>query len=281
MADLPLAEPGLFREAKNPALAKGVAMKKALASTLAAYQQYRTVKANSRIYRIGRYLFVSIAVAYFLLLIFPQVLFAHEISYGNATVYSREPIDQNIRTVLDKAGARLANSKISTGEVKPKVFLIDGFRLYSFLSLYIGGNSFGKGYPLLPTNNIFINKSDLAKDLVFRSSPANNERSLSGVIAHETTHLLIRKRYGYWRNLIMPAWKKEGYAEYVAGGSTLAYEAGVKLWKDNPQDGSGYQYFKYYMLVKYLLEQDKLSVDDLFNRDFDLAALEERVLKSL
>ena len=256
-------------------------MKKALASTLAAYQQYRAAKANSRIYRIGRYLFVSMAATYFLLLIFPQVLFAHEISYGNATVYSREPIDQNIRTVLDKAGARLANSEISTGEVKPKVFLTDGFRFYSFLSLYIGGNSFGKGYPLLPTNNIFINKSDLAKDLVFRSSPANNERSLSGVIAHETTHLLIRKRYGYWRNLIMPAWKKEGYAEYVAGGSTLAYEAGVKLWKDNPQDGSGYQYFKYYMLVKYLLEQEKLSVDDLFNRDFDLTALEQRVLKSL
>lgn len=256
-------------------------MKKALASTLAAYQQYRAAKANSRIYRIGRYLFVSLAVAYFLLLIFPQVLFAHEISYGNATVYSREPMDQNTRTVLDKAEARLANSEINTQEVKPKIFLTDGFRLYSFLSLYIGGNSFGKGYPLLPTNNIFINKSDLAKDLVFRRAPANNERSLSGVIAHETTHLLIRKRYGYWRNLTMPAWKKEGYAEYVAGGSTLAYETGVKLWKENPQDGSGYQYFKYYMLVKYLLEQDKLSVDDLFNGDFDLAALEERVLKSL
>jgi len=256
-------------------------MKKALASTLAAYQQYRAAKANSRIYRMGRYLFVSVAVAYFLLLIFPQVLFAHEVSYGNATVYSREPMDQNIRTVLDKAEARLANSEINTREVKPKVFLTDGFRLYSFLSLYIGGNSFGKGYPLLPTNNIFINKSDLAKDLVFRRAPANNERSLSGVIAHETTHLLIRKRYGYWRNLTMPAWKKEGYAEYVAGGSTLAYETGVKMWKENPQDGTGYQYFKYYMLVKYLLEQDKLSVDDLFNGDFDLAALEERVLKSL
>ena len=71
------------------------------------------------------------------------------------------------------------------------------------------------------------------------------------------------------------------YAEYVAGGSTLAHETGVRMWKENPQDGTGYQYFKYYMLVKYLLEHDKLSVDDLFNRDFDLPSLEERVLKSL
>ena len=52
---------------------------------------------------------------------------------------------------------------------------------------------------------------------------ANNARSLSGVIAHEITHLLIRKKFGYWRNLTMPTWKKEGYAEYVAGGSTLPY----------------------------------------------------------
>jgi len=35
------------------------------------------------------------------------------------------------------------------------------------------------------------------------------------------------------------------------------------------------------MLVKYLLEHDKLSVDDLFNRNFDVQALEEHVLKSL
>jgi hypothetical protein len=79
----------------------------------------------------------------------------------------------------------------------------------------------------------------------------------------------------------MPEWKKEGYAEYVAGGSTLPYEMGVQMWKANPRDGTGYQYFKYHMLVKYLLEQDKLSVEDLFNRDFDLQSLEERVLNTL
>jgi hypothetical protein len=67
----------------------------------------------------------------------------------------------------------------------------------------------------------------------------------------------------------------------VAGGSTLSYEAGVKMWKTNPQDGTVYQYFKYYMLVKYLLESEKLTVEDLFNRDFEVAALEKRVLNSL
>lgn len=255
-------------------------MKKALLSAVAAYRKYKAAKANSRAYRVLRYLAVSIVVSYVLLLCFPQVLFAHEISYRNLKVYSREPLDQNIYAVLDRVESNLATSEINNQEVKPRIFLTNGFSLYALLSLYLGSNSFGKGYAALPTNNVFINKSDLAKDLVFRNAPANNERSLSGVLAHETTHLLIRKKFGYWRNLIMPTWKKEGYAEYVAGGSTLPYETGVKMWRANPQDGTGYQYFKYYMLVKYLLEHDKLSVNDLFNREIDVQSLEEKVLKS-
>lgn len=256
-------------------------MKKTMTSAWGAYRQYRAAKAKSRVYRTVRYALFSIVLAYVLLLCFPQVLFGHQISSGNLTVYSREPLDQNINAVLERVQQRLAASPINSTDVKPKIFLTNSFRFYSTLSLYIGDNSFGKGYAALNTNNVFINKSDIANDLVFRSAPDHNQRSLSGVIAHEITHLLIRKRYGYWRNLTMPTWKKEGYAEYVAGGSTLDYEAGVRMWKTNPRNGTGYQYFKYYTLVKYLLEHEKLSVDDLFNRDFDLQVLEERVLKSL
>src|SRR6266850_6965038 len=256
-------------------------MHKALSSGLAAYRRYRAARANSRAYRTLRYLFVSIVVVYVLLLCFPQVLFANQVSYKNLKIYSREPLDQNLYAVLDRVESRLATSEINNQEVKPRIFLTNGFTFYELLGLYLGRGSFGKGLLVLPPDNVFINKSDLALDLVFRKSAANNQRSLSGVIAHETTHLLIRKKFGYWRNLTMPTWKKEGYAEYVAGSTTLSYETGVRMWKENPKDGTGYQYFKYYMLVKYLLEHDKLSVEDLFNRDFDVQSLEERVLKSL
>jgi hypothetical protein len=256
-------------------------MNKTISSVLTAYRSYRAAKASNRAYRITRNLFASAGIGYLLLLSFPQPLFAHEISYKNLTVYSREPFDENIYKVLDKVESSLNASEIKNQEVRPKIFLTGSFGFYSWVSLHIGGNSFGKGFGPIPTTNVFINKSDAARDLVFRNAPEHNQRSLSGVIAHEATHLLIRKRFGYWRNVTMPAWKKEGYAEYVAGGSTLPYETGVQLWKANPKDGTGYQYFKYYMLVKYLLEHDKLSVDDLFNREIDVPSLEQRVLSSL
>ena len=238
-------------------------------------------KPQSKLRRAARYTFLSLAAAYMLLLIFPQLLFAHHLSYKNFTVYSREALDQNAQAVLDRVEHRLSTSPLNTPDVKPKIFLTNSHRLYWFLSLYIGGNSFGKGFPLLPTSNVFINRADLGQDLVFRKAPTNNQRSLSGVMSHEVTHLLIKNRFGYVRNVMMPAWKKEGYSEYVAGGSTLDYESGVRLWKANPQDDTGYQHFKYYMLVKYLLETEKLSVDELFNRDIDRQAIEAKVLSGL
>ena len=239
----------------------------------------RTTK--SRVYRIGRYVFLSAAVAFVFLLVYPRVLFAHEIHYKNFTIYSRKPLDQSIYTVLDKVDAQLSASPINDTSVEPKIFLTNSQKLYSFLSLYIGGNSFGKGYSLLPTNNVFINESDVSRDLVFRKAETGNQRSLSGVIAHEITHLHIRRKFGYLRNVILPAWKKEGYAEYVAGSSTLDYETGVRLWKANPNDGTGYQYFKYHLTVKYLLETEKLTVEELFNRDLDQVQVEQKVRSGL
>ncbi len=246
-----------------------------------SYRELRAAKAKSKAYRIARYAFLLIAAAFVFLLVYPQVLFAHEVSYKNFTIYSRQPISQDVFAMLDKVEVQLIASQINNTSVKPKIFLTNSQRLYSLLSLYIGGNSFGKGFPLLPTNNVFINEADISRDLVFRKAPANNQRSLSGVISHEITHLHIRNHLGYVKNVTLPAWKKEGYCEYVAGGSTLDYETGVRLWKANPNDGTGYQYFKYYLLVKHLLEKEGLTVEEFLVRDIDQAELEAKVLKTL
>ena len=246
-----------------------------------SYREYRAAKAKSKAYKIFRSVVLLIAATFVFLLIYPQILFAHEVRYKNFTVYSRQPLDQNIYTVLDKVEAQLTASPINDTTVEPKIFLTNSQRLYTLLSLYIGWNSFGKGYPLLPTNNVFINEADVSRDLVFRKAATGSQRSLSGVISHEITHLHIRRKFGYLRNITMPSWKKEGYAEYVAGGSTLDYESGVKLWKANPTDGAGYQYFKYYLTVKYLLETDKVTVEDLFNRDIDPVQVEQKILSTL
>lgn len=232
-------------------------------------------------YRAANLVSFPIALAYLLLLSLPQVLFAHPVVYKSFRVYSGRPLDSGLPVVLDRVDSLLAASPIHERGVTPRIFLMNSTSAYAALSLSLGGRSFGKGFGALPADNVFINAHDLANDLVFRDAADFDRRTLSGVIAHEVTHLLIRRKFGYWRNLAFPTWKKEGYAEYVAGGSTLPYEIGVKRWKESPDDPTGYRYFRYYMMVKYLLENERLTVDDLFDRDIDTERLAKVVFRSL
>jgi hypothetical protein len=253
-------------------------MKKVITSTLNAYRQYRDAKAKSKAYRILRYSLMGVLAAYFLTICFPQYLFAHEVSYQKFQVYSRQPFDERIYKVLDDAEARLSKSSIYDREINRRVFLTNSHGMYLFLSNK-AFRSFANSVPFI--NNILINKSDVADDLVFLNRPVHNKRSLSGVIAHEVAHLFIRKKVGTVRSSLMPTWKNEGYCEYIAGDSTITYQEGVKLWKANPTDDLNYRYFKYHMMVKYLIEREKLSIEDVFNRDFDIKDLEAKVFSSL
>lgn len=253
-------------------------MRKVINPTLNAYRQYRAAKAKSKAYKVLRYFVTAVFVAYLLTICFPQYLFAHEVRYQNFKVYSREPFDKRIYKVLDDAEARLSKSTIYDRAISRRVFLTNSHGLYAFLSNK-AFRSFANSVPLI--NNILINKSEVADDLVFLNRPKHNKRSLSGVIAHEVAHLFIRNKVGVVRTSLMPTWKNEGYCEYVAGDSTITYEEGVELWKENPNDDSKYRYFKYHMMVKYLLETEKLSIEDVFNRDFDIRDLGAKVFRNL
>jgi hypothetical protein len=115
--------------------------------------------------------------------------------------------------------------------------------------------------------------------MVFAVRSDLEHRTLSGTIAHEATHILIRRKYGLLKSLLFPRWKTEGYCEYVGGGSNLSHEVGMKRWRENPNDDSTYDYFKYYMMVSYLLDVEKVSVGDLFDGSYDTRDLESKVLR--
>jgi hypothetical protein len=206
------------------------------------------------------------AVGYLLLLMFPQPLFAYTVTYEHYTVHSREPIDPEIQSVLDSAETRLKRSPIYDADIDRSIYLTNGFKMYALLS-HKAYKSFANSVPFI--NNVFLNKTDVPGDRVYMNREKNNSRSLSGVIAHETTHLFIRNRYGTVTASLMPAWKNEGYCEYIAGDSTISLAEGMRLWRENPADDTGYRYTKYHAMVKYLLEVEGLTVDELFTRNLD------------
>lgn len=60
------------------------------------------------------------------------------------------------------------------------------------------------------------------------------QRTLSGVIAHEKCHGMIRARYGIVRAATFPQQLVEGYCDYVAGESTLNAAQVARIERDDP-----------------------------------------------
>jgi hypothetical protein len=180
--------------------------------------------------------------------------------------------------VLGQAESRLRRSPIYDESVSRHMYLTNGFGKYAQLS-HKAYRSFGNSVPFI--ENVFISKTDIPADRVFMNREKNNARSLSGVVAHEITHLFIQRRYGTLNSMLMPAWKKEGYCEYVAGESTIPLDEGIRLWIENPQDDTGFRFTKYHLMVQYLLEKENISVDDLFTKSFDEKDVAAKTLTSL
>jgi len=229
-------------------------------------------------YRRASMIAAFVAVAYLLLLYYPQPLFAYSAEYNTFKVYAREPIDPAIEKVLNDAETKLRRSPLYNDTFKRRIYLTGGFGMYTLLSNK-SFRSFANSVPFI--NNIIVSKTDVPADLVFVNRDYHNSRSLSGVVVHEMTHLFIRQRFGTLQASMMPTWKNEGYCEYVAGESTIPLEEGMRLWRENPNDDSRYRYTKYHAMVKYLLEKENLSVDDLFTRDLDEKEVAARTFASL
>lgn len=234
----------------------------------AYWERPRKPKSRLRKY-IDRSLNLLIGI-WVLLLFFPQPLFAHSISVGRFFVYSDQPIPKSIETVISKANARLATSPYNSDA--------DSFSIYIATSTWrrcvmnpLGWKPFGTSN--LITGNTILNRSDVSADLCFNNMPAHNQRSLHSVIAHECTHQLLRRRLGLLAAFRLPTWKNEGYCEYVAGDTSFDLHHGIEMLASGRDDSSpAFQYVKYYLAVRHILETEGFTEQQLVRQEFDLEA---------
>lgn len=172
---------------------------------------------------------VYLAVSVFFM---PQLLlFPYHRVVGGVSLYSEAPLTDEAAGVVRRSEARLRASALFTrDETFKPIFLTDGGWRWKALSLGAGG-AFGLTRP--STEAVVVNRSDFRSDRVWNGSSVAGERSLSGVIAHERTHTLIRRRFGVLADRAYPAWVREGYCDFVAGSSTLSDQQAAALRADN------------------------------------------------
>jgi hypothetical protein len=229
---------------------------------------------------------VAIGGGYLVLLCHPGVFFPFEFTRGEISLHSDEPIPpEPAGRILDEVERRLTRSPLGTPSRNNdlRIYICNRrwrFVLFANTRYNVGGLT----YPPL-SDNIFLRTARFHANRLIghsgRETPGT--RTLGYFIAHEVMHVLISRELGpvkYWH---LPAWKNEGYADFVAKGGDFDYErARDQLRKGDREldpQRSGL-YLRYHLLVAYLLDHKGVSVNDLLNRDFDRKQLESEIVAS-
>jgi hypothetical protein len=90
-----------------------------------------------------------------------------------------------------------------------------------------------------------------------------SKRTLSGLFAHETTHILQTRHFGFLKMAFSPQWVVEGYADYVAQESGLS-DADVRLLEARREANPALPYYYGRKRVAEVLAKNGGSVDALF-----------------
>jgi hypothetical protein len=221
----------------------------------------------------------TLALLYAALLCFPQVLFGYNISEKGVTVYSRTPLPAETAARVDEDLGLVGQSEVAQPGRHERVFVCNNpwlFRLFAPLS----ASSFAISWPV--TDNVFIAQADVAKDLATSAAEKHNRRAFSGVLAHEITHGLIRRRLGLLRGVRLPNWVAEGYCDFVARESSFPEETGLHLLADGGDEPSpSFRYFAWRQMVRHLIDDEHYSFDELVLRAGDLAAVKAETIAGL
>ena len=153
----------------------------------------------------------------------PQLLaFPHHAEIGTTRVYSETPFrTDDMRRILARSDTLTAR----TGRSDPagtRIFLTDGGWRWTILAL-TSRRAFAYTRPIstIVSDAVIVNRADPSADMAVNGRAVGGKRSLSGVIAHERTHIWTGRALGLVENALLPNWQREGYADYVAQETSL------------------------------------------------------------
>ena len=162
----------------------------------------------------------------------PQLLaFPYRAQIGGTTVYSETPFaPRDMQRILARSDALTRKTGVTT-PAGTRIFLTDGGLRWNMLALSSRrAFAFARPITTIVSDAVVFNRADPAKDMIFNGSATGRRRKLSGVIAHERTHIIMERAIGLVRALSLPVWQREGYADFIAqeSGLTAAEYARLK-----------------------------------------------------
>lgn len=214
---------------------------------------------------------------YVAVIAFPYPFFRHEVHLENIAVYSDQSISPSLLSILNDVQERLRKSPLNDPTLQHRLFICNEGWLFTFLANtdYRAG---GVNKAWL-NQNIFLRRSDIEKNRVIGPSGKEvpGERTLAYFITHEIAHSLEVHLLGRYAYIRLPAWKREGYADYLARDSEFVFAERLAALQNNAPEmdprGSGL-YLRYELFVAYLLDVARLPPAEMLTDSFAETALE-------
>lgn len=223
-------------------------------------------------------IFLTLIALFFIftaVILYPQAYYFNDkIEYKNFRVYSDIKIPDQIYPILDEVDQLIRQSECYNPHLKFKIFLRSDINKYNLFPGQFPNGGFGQTISFI--KNVFIYKTDCVTNTSY--THLGHMRTLSNVLAHELTHVLVENKWllksksEYFSkdsSLGVGLWKEEGYAEYIAGGSSLSLDEGLKMLNNEVsiECVSQFEYFKYWLAVRHLILKKHMTFEEiLFTR---------------
>lgn len=219
----------------------------------------------------------------------PILTYAHQTKHQQYTVFHQQPLHAKIKSHLTTANQLIAGSEFYNPKMEIDVCLNDG-AFYPKLMKGLRGDAFAWG---------FYNKIVLQGDADFKKNyvALNGYRwNLVQLLAHEAVHCLQYDKLGFWHSnpvANIPAWKWEGYAEYIARQNETQKNLAANIKRlirveqtahngwINFSDGTGtvISYYKYWLLVQFCMDIKRITYQQVLESNVAEEAIQIEMLR--
>lgn len=215
------------------------------------------------------------------LLLNPNLSYANQTQIENVTVFHNNKLEKGTESIIRNALSIIKNSEIFDKNLEIQLCLNDD-KIYPNLHPFAGATA----YAFLNKTVIYASKPSFRNNYAEFTWEINNHEvrkwNLTSLLAHEFTHNVQHNhnpKYYIKSTLGNQNWKLEGHAEYIArqfkNDVKLKFKIQKYLTEENKehvgipvfklQDGTiqSLSYFKYALVVQYLMEEKKLNFDEI------------------
>ena len=224
---------------------------------------------------LGKFIFyclLLVGAVYCAVTLHPAIFFGNNYAYKNMTLYThdtlKEPPDKLLASVHDK----IAADDFYDADQNFEIYLAGGSFEYAFLAPSCA-NKFACAHPV--TDKVFVALSDIDKGLSYPPGGGGVGRDLSGVIVHEAVKVQLKHKLGTLTYILLPDWKKEGYAEHIAMETHDINSA--DFCSAASAEDPALAYLKNRLIVELVSSEDRLGYPALMDANYSYDSVKPRV----